>query len=137
MIIDQLNVFFDDVAVAASKNSTALPTSIYSGRFPQKCNISVLVKGANAANVTFAVKVQESEDNAAFTDVATFSLVKKPALAGFLTFKLPEQTKQKFVRLSYTATGTVTGLTIFAAVTRDDFQPYSPGQYVDHGKVYA
>lgn len=140
MIIDQLCVFFDSVAVAASGASAGLPVNIYSGRF-EPANIAVLVKGVNTTVVTFTIKAQESDDNNAYTDVASYTLTKNPGAASLAMLRLPSLTRKRYIRLSYTATaagaGVVTGLTIFAGVTLDGFEPYESGQYIDAGKVVA
>ena len=134
MIIDQLCVFFDNAAAAASASSPGINVSPYAGR-NEPVNITVILSGVGTGSL--AVKLQESADNAAFTDVSTFNLEKTDAAGASLTFALPYPVKKKFVRLSYALTGTPAGLKVFGAVTRDHFAPYSAGQYIDHGKVVA
>ena len=136
MIIDQFCVFFDNVDAAATADSPGVNVSPYAGR-DEPVNITVILSGSNGGTASLAVKLQESDDNAAFTDVSTYTLAKPDAAGASLAFALPYPVKKKFVRLSYALTGTPAGLKVFAAVTRDHFAPYAEGQYIDHGKVVA
>ena len=136
MIVDQFGVFFDNVAAVAAGTSAVVNVSPYAGR-GEPVNVSLIVTGANAAAVSLAVKLQESADGSAFTDVASYNLNKPDAAGAVLAFNLPYMVKKQFVRLTYALTGAVTGLKVFAAVTRDHFAPYDQGQYIDHGKVVA
>ena len=134
MIIDNFGVFFDDAAAAANANGKSVPTMNYLGR-GEAVNVTVLLRGNNAASVSMAVKLQESQDDSTFTDVASFTLVKPDAQASVLGFRLPQNFKGKFMRVAYTLTGAPAGLTVFAAVTRDHFAPYAEGQFIDRGVV--
>jgi hypothetical protein len=136
MILDQFCIFFDSVAAAATALSTPVNVSPYAGR-DQPVNVTVTLSGSNGGTAKLAVTLQESDDKAAWADVATFNLDKPDDLAAVLVFALPYATSKKFVRLSYALTGTPDGLTIFAGVTRDHFAPYAAGQYIDRGKVVA
>jgi hypothetical protein len=143
MIIDQLNVFFNSVASAASANSASIPLMSYMGR-NEPVNVTFLAQGPNVKPATFAVKVQESDDNSAFSDVASFNLVKDDALPSVLVFALPYPLKKRYVRLAYTLTlagsgetATATSFTVWAGVTRDHFAPYGKGQYINAGKEVA
>ncbi len=133
MIIDRFSVFFDDEAVAASMTSRALGLMPYAGR--GELFISLLIKGANTGAVSFAVTVQESENGAAFTDVGAYTVEKPDGAAVMRAIRLPAAAKLGKVRLSVAATGTVTGLTLFAGVTREHFAPYDEGLYLNAGKA--
>lgn len=135
MIIDQFGVFFDDTAAAASMTSNVVNFQPYAGR-EDPIYISLLAKGANAAAVSYAVTVQESEDGATFTDVATATITKPDAAPVLKAIRLPVEVREKHVRLSIAVTGAADG-TVFAAVTRDHFAPYDEGLYIDAGKVVA
>jgi hypothetical protein len=136
MITDQFGVFFDDEAAAATMTSQAVRFMPYAGR-EDPIYVSLLARGANAAAVTFAVTVQESADNSTFTDVGAYSLSKPDAAAALAVIRLPLAVKEKHVRLSVAVTGTVTGVTLFAGVTREHFAPYDDGLYIDKGRVIA
>ncbi|GHV58242.1 hypothetical protein FACS189460_5750 [Deltaproteobacteria bacterium] len=136
MIIDQFGVFFDNVAAVAAGTSGTVNVSPYAGR-DNPINVTMIVTGANAAAVSLAVTLKESDDGTTFTDVAVYNLAKPDGAGAVLVFSLPYMVKKKFVRLTYALTGAVTGLKVFAAVTRDHFAPYDKGQYIDHGKVVA
>jgi hypothetical protein len=141
MIIDNFGVFFNDVAAASSMTSAVVNVSPYAGR-DDPTYITLLTKGPNAGKtVTYTVKIQQSEDNSTFTDVETFTLSKPDAQAVLEVVRLPLRVTQPFVRLSAAATvasgGSLTGVTLFAAVTRDHFAPYSKGQFINRGTVVA
>ena len=135
MILDQFCMFFDNVAAAASADSQAINVSPLAGR-DEPINITVILTGAGPASMY--ISVQESDDkNSGFADAASFVLEKTGPAGAVLSIALPLAAKKKFVRLSYTLTGTPTGLKVFAGVTRDHIAPYAPGQYIDRGKVVA
>lgn len=134
MITDKFCIFFSNKTAAASDNSEVVSVSPWAGR-DDPVNVTVVVSGANSAAVSLAVKVQESEDGAAFTDVATFNVSKPDALGAVGVFALPYALKRRKIRLSYTLTGSATGLTVWAGITREHFAPYEKGLYIDRGKV--
>jgi hypothetical protein len=134
MILDQLSIFSDNVAmIAPSAVSSAISVSPFSGR-DEPVNVTVLLNGPNATSVSLAVTLQESDDNM-YGDVATFYMKKPDAAGAIMSFAIPRATKKKFVRLRYALTGSPDGLKVFAAVTRDHFAPYAEGQFIDAGKV--
>jgi hypothetical protein len=122
-------MFFANVAAAASADSRAVNVSPLAGR-DEPLNITIILTGAGPSSMY--VSVQESDDkNSGFADVGSFVLDKTGAAGGVLPIAMPRAVKKKFVRLSYTLTGTPAGLKVFAAVTRDHIAPYAPGQYID------
>lgn len=135
MIIDDFGVFFDDTTAATSMTSKALPFMPYAGR-GEPIIVSFLAKGANTGAVTYTVSVQQSEDNATFTTVGSFTISKPNAAPVLKAIRLPEGVWRRYVRLSIAATGPVSG-TVFAAITRDHFAPYDEGLYIDGGRVVA
>ena len=134
MIIDQFNVFFDDAPAAASMTGKVVDFQPYAGR-EDPIYITLLVKGANAA--TFTVHVQQSKDKAAFTAAGSFTMTKAANTAGIKVIRLPVAVEAKYVRLAADVSGSVAGVTLFAAITRDHFAPYAEGLYIDAGKVVA
>lgn len=135
MIIDQFGVFFDDAAASGSMTSEGLTFMPYAGR-GEPIIVSFLAKGANASAVTYTVNVQQSEDNATFATAGSFTISKPNAAPVLKAIRLPEGVWRRYVRLSISATGPVSG-TVFAAITRDHFAPYDEGQYIDAGRVVA
>lgn len=135
MIIDEFGVFFDDDAASGSMTSRALPFMPYTGR-GEPIIVSFLAKGTNPSAVTYTVSVQQSEDDAAFTTVGSFTISKPDTTPVLKAIRLPEGVWLRYVRLSIAATGPVSG-TVFAAITRDHFAPYDEGQYIDAGRVVA
>ena len=129
MIFDQLGMFFDGATLAATGTGAAIRVMPRIGR-SEVANIVVCVAGTSTAN-TLTIKVQESADNSAFTDVATYTLTKATAKAAIAVIPIPRETKAEFIRLTYAATGTVTGSTVTAGITRGDVVPYEKGLWVD------
>ena len=138
MIIDQFNVFSDNVAVTATGNSNAVQLMPYMGRGEQQY-ITVLVKTAYSAGATVSVGLQECDTaTGTFTDVASGFTLPSPTKAGsLLIFSLPANTAKPFLRLKYTVTGTPAAGNLFAFIGPEQFAPYSAGQFVDAGKVVA
>lgn len=136
MITDKFCIFFNNKTAAASDNSSVVSVSPWAGR-DDPVNVTVVVSGANAAAVSLAVKVQQSEDGTTFHDVASFNVSKPDALGAVGVFALPYALKDRKIRLAYTLTGTATGLTVWAGITREHFAPYEKGLYIDKGKVAA
>lgn len=134
MITDNFGVFFEG-AIAASATSPSIEIMPYMGRGEPRI-ITVQVAGGTAAN-TIALTLAQSTDNTTFTTAATYSFTKVAGRNGIFSFSLPMDIKGEFVRLAYSASGTITGVTIFAGFTRDHFAPYSEGQFIDSGRVVA
>ena len=143
MIIDQLNIFFDNTTGAAGANGASIPLMPYMGR-DEPVNVTFLARGPNVKPATLVVTLQESDDNSTFSDVVSFTVSKKDALPAVLVFALPYSLTKRYVRLKYTLalassgeTATAAGFTIWSGVTRDYFAPYAKGQYIDRGQVVA
>ena len=136
MIIDQFGVFFDAVAATASMTGKVVNCNNYAGR-EDPVYITVVARGANTAAVTYTVNVQHSENGSAFTTVGTYTIAKPNAAPAIKAIRLPADVRFRNVRLTVTATGTLTGQTLFAAVTQDHFAPYAEGQFINAGKVVA
>ena len=138
MIIDQFNVFTDNLAVTATGNSNTVQLMPYMGRAEQ-LYITVLVKTAYSAGAGVSVGLQECDTaTGTFVDVVSGLTLPTPTKAGaLLVFSLPANTAKSFLRLKYTITGTPTTGKLFAAIGPEQFAPYSAGQYVKAGKVVA
>ena len=137
MIIDQLNVFTDNIAVKNSATSPALPVMPFLGK-GEPVNVTVVVTEPYAAAATLTVGVQEADTELGpYTVLATYTFPGINKAGATLTFPLPKSLKKKLVALVYTVTGTTTTGKLFAAVTRDTLQPYEAGQYIKNGKVVA
>ncbi len=135
MITDNFATFFDNAPAAATGTGAKVHVMPYVGR-GEPVTVTALVKGPNAAAVNLTLTLKESDDGTTFTDVATFKLAKPDKLSAVAAFALPLDTAgKKYVRLDYALTGTATGLTVWAGVTRDHFAPYAKGQYLDGKEV--
>lgn len=132
MILDQLNVFFDEVKATSGMTSKALSFTPYAGR---NCPvyIALFAKGKTAGD--FTVEVQQSSDNKEFSTVETVSIKKTDTSPLLNTFQVPLGVKEPYVRLK--VAGTVEGLTLFAGLSRDQMLPYDTGLYRNKGQVVA
>ena len=139
MIIDNFNVFSDNVAVAAG-NSNVVNVMPFIGR-GEPVHVAVCVTG-NVNNLTsLTVKLQQADSAAGtFTDVGaglTLTLAELKAGNGF-RFELPDNVIKPALRLNYTIAGTVpTTGKLFAAITRDTRLGWAAGQRIDKGRVVA
>ncbi len=137
MIIDQLCVFSDNVAVKASGNSASFPVASFLGK-ASPVIVSVAVTEVYPATATLKIEVQESNDNSTFTAVGGIDAPKaKLTRVGAFSFILPATLRGKFIRLAYTVGGTPATGKLWAGITRDEFSGYEPGQYIKAGKVVA
>ena len=139
MIIDNLNVFSDNVAVAAG-NSNVVNVMPFLGR-GEPVNVAVCVT-SNINNLTsLTVKLQQADSAAGtFADVGaglTLTLAELKAGNTF-RFELPDNAVKPALRLNYTIAGTApTAGRLFAAITRDTRLNWAPGQRIDKGRVVA
>ena len=137
MIIDQLNVFTDNIDVKSSANSPVVPVMPFLGK-GEPVNVTVVVTEPYSAAATLTVGVTEADTTMGpFTTLATYAFPGINKAGATLTFPLPKNLKKKYVSLTYTITGTTSTGKLFAAVTRDALQPYEAGQYIKNGKVVA
>lgn len=134
MITDNFGVFFEG-ALSASTTSPVIPIMPYMGRGEPRI-ITVKVSGGTTSN-TIGLTLSQSDNGTTFTTAATYSYTKAAGVDSIFSFSLPLDFKGKYVRMNYTASGTVTGASIFAGFTRDHFAPYSEGQFIDAGQVIA
>jgi hypothetical protein len=59
-----------------------------------------------------------------------------------VTIALPRTVTQPYLRMTGAATavgegGAITGITVWAGITEEDYEPYVKGLYIDKGKVIA
>ena len=138
MIIDQFNVFTDNVAVTATANSNVVKLMDYVGRGEQ-LYVTVVVRTAYSAGAGVAVALQECDSaTGTFATVVSGISLPTPTKAGSLiVFSLPANTAKPYLRLAYTVTGTPTTGKLSAFISPEQFAPYSAGQFIDAGKVVA
>lgn len=137
MLIDQFNVFTDNIAVRTTATSSTIPVMPFLGK-GEPVNVTIVVTEAYAATATLTVGVQEGDsDLGPFTVLGTHAFPGITKAGATLSFSLPKHLKKKFVNLAYTVTGATATGKLFAAVTRDGLQPYEAGQYIKDGKVVA
>ena len=136
MIIDNLNVFSDNVAVA-SGDSSPVNVMPFLGR-GEPVSVTVCLAGDISGLTKLTVKLQQADSAAeAFADTGaglTLTTEDLKTCRAF-RFELPDNVTKPALRLSYTATGS--GGTIFAAMTRDVRLPWAKGQMIDSGRVVA
>ncbi len=139
MIIDNFNVFSDNVAVAAG-NSNVVSVMPFLGR-GEPVNVTLCVTKDVNNLTSLTVKLQQSDTpTGAFADVGsgiTLTLAELKAGNTF-RFELPDNAVKPSLRLNYTIAGTApsTGK-LFAAITRDSLLGFAVGQKINKGKVVA
>ncbi len=139
MIIDNLSIFSDNVAVAAG-NSAVVQVMPFLGKGePVYVSLTVSDEINNLTSLT--VKLQQADTpTGAFADTGaglTLSLAELQESKSF-RFEIPDNAKKPCLRLNYTLAGTApTAGTLFAAMARDGQNGYEAGQYLDKGKAVA
>lgn len=143
MIIDDNNVFLDGPITASGisdpvpLNSLTLP-----GRMgPLPLTIKATEDFDNLTSLELTLQTAHS-DTCPYTDLpgGTITIplaeLKVGTILGW-TF-LPRNVRQSWLRLKYTVNGTApTKGKLFAAVTREQDQPYEDALYIDKGRVVA
>ena len=137
MIIDDFNVFSDNVAVAAG-NSNVINVMPFLGR-GEPVNVTLCVTSDVNNLTSLTVKLQQADTPAGtFADVGagvTLTLAELKAGKAF-RFELPDNAIKPSLRLNYTITGTApTKGKLFAAITSDAYLGWAPGQMIDKGRV--
>ena len=137
MIIDNLNVFFDNVAVAAG-NSAVVRVMPFLGR-GEPVNVTVCVTSDVNNLTSLTMKLQQADTAiGTFTDCGTgLTLTLAELKAGnAFRFDLPDNAVKPCLRLNCTVTGTAPSAgKMFAAITRDMRLGWAPGQMIDKGRV--
>lgn len=142
MLLDDNTVLLDSVPVlgaAVTGKAIALNALQFPGRaepIPVTANVSETFAGGTS--VTFKLTQSDKQDGT-YTDVpgssATLALsdLTKGKTIGWRY--LPFGTSKPWLKMVATPTGTFTAGKVFAAVVREDDQPYVPGMYIDKGVV--
>ena len=139
MLIDNFNVFSDNVAVAAG-NSSVVNVMPFLGR-GEPVNVTVCVTGTVNNLTSLTVKLQQADaPGGTFSDVGpglTLTLAELKA-GNCFRFELPDNAIKPSLRLNYTITGTApTQGKMFTAITRDSRLGWATGQRIDKGRVVA
>jgi hypothetical protein len=139
MITDKFGLFFDNAAAAASMTSAVINIKKFAGR-QDPVNITIMVNGPETSGADVEIELQQSPDNATFTTLTTVT-ISNPALNQVVSIALPRATTEPYLRMTGVATaadgGAITGITVWAGVTEEDYEPYAKGMYIDKGKVIA
>jgi hypothetical protein len=134
MITDQLACFFDNTTMAATMTSSVVYVMPYAGR---EDPIYVSVQMPDAVAGSFTLTLQESADNSTWTDVQAYTITVDVAGPFLTMLRLPLRLKEENIRFTVAGATDFAGKAIFVGVTRDDFEPYAKGLYIDAGKVVA
>jgi hypothetical protein len=140
MITDKFGLFFDNAAAAASMTSAVINIKKFAGR-QDPVNITIMVKGPDTSVANATLNLQQSADNATFTTVTTL-VIPNPGLNQVVTIALPRTVAQPYLRMTgavvkVESSDVITGITVWAGVTEEDYEPYAKGMYIDKGKVIA
>ena len=139
MILDDNLIFLDGASLTTTVTSNAVPlTSLMKpGRAEPIC-VFCKVTEAGAGGTSIAIKLTESDTEAGvYSDVPgsaetvlTAALVKDSKI--YLRW-LPGGVSKQWLKISVTATGIYTAGKLFAAIVREDEQPYEAGMFIDKG----
>ena len=139
MIIDNFNVFSDNVAVAAGNSSVVNVMPCLGRGEPVNVTVSTSKNVNNLTSLT--VKLQQADSaGGTFTDVGSGITLTLAELQSGNTFRfeLPDNAIKPALRLNYTIAGTAPTMgKLFAAITRDVQLNYATGQKIDKGRVVA
>jgi hypothetical protein len=139
MITDKFGLFFDNAAAAASMTSAAVPVNRFAGR-EDPVNVTIVVKGPDASGANVTLNLQQSADGTTFTTVSTV-VIPNPGANQVVTISLPRAVTGPYLRMTGAAVaitnGAIAGITVWAGVTEEDYEPYVAGLYIDKGKVIA
>ena len=142
MLLDDNTVLLDSAPVqgaAVTGKAIALNALQFPGRsepIPVTANVSETFAGGTS--ITFKLTQSDTQDGT-YTDVPASSVTL--ALVDLTKGKtigwryLPFGTSKPWLKMVATPTGTFTAGKVFAAVVREDDQPYAAGMYIDKGVV--
>ena len=141
MLIDQSLVSIDNKAVSTAITGEAVAlTSFFSPGREEPIPLCVKMTEDAAGGTALNIKLQEAEsENGTYEDVPGASIshalavLKTGALLGWRF--LPAAVSKPWLKVVVTPQGTFTAGKIFAALVREDPQPYAAGMHIDGGKV--
>lgn len=135
MITDQFNIFFEGELVD-NKESSGVYIMPYAGRSAKAYLSIVTTQGYNPGSKLEFIIQEADEKDGEYTDLVKLEFKDHEDPGSLLSFRLPDNISKKFIRLKAEVTGATQGA-VFAGLTMDTSQPYSPGQFVDKGQVMA
>lgn len=140
MLVDS-NLVLKEGAVTATGSGD--PVGLTSLQIPGKGDpipFAFKVTETFAGGTSVAFKLQQSDaKDGTYADVegSGFTMTQAALVVGARApiKYLPRGVTKQWIKLAYTVTGSFTAGKIFAALTREDHEPYEAGQYIDGGKV--
>lgn len=146
MIIDSNLVLVDSAALSGTVTSNVV--GLTSLKKPGKFDAIPIYFGCTgdvAGGTSIAVKLQQSDTSSGeFADVPGSSMtllladLQAIAAGGHAPYKyLPRGVTKPWIKMVVTATGTFTGGKFFAAIMREDDEPYEEGFYIDRGVDFS
>lgn len=143
MLIDSNAVLLDSAAItdeAVTGPAVGLTSLMKPGRAEPIPIVAKVVEADFAGGTSVAFKLtQSATEDGSYTDVpgSTVSVVLADLKVGKkIGWRfLPAGTDKPWLKMVATPTGTFTAGKVFAAVVREDDQPYEAGMYIDGGVV--
>ncbi|MCD7984136.1 MAG: hypothetical protein LUG19_07775 [Desulfovibrio sp.] len=140
MLVDS-NLVLKEGAVTAT--GAGDPVGLTSLRIPGKGEpvpfaFKVTESFAGGTSVAFKLQQSASRDGSyADVDGSEFTLATAALTVGARApvKYLPRGVTKPWLKLAWTVTGSFTAGKIFAALAREDIEPYEAGQYIDGGRV--
>lgn len=143
MIIDDNAVLIDGVAItdaAVTGPAVGLTSLLKPGRAEPIHVVAKVMDADFAGGTSIAFKLQQSDtEDGTYNDVpgSSISVVLADLTAGkSIGWRfLPPGVSKPWIKMVATPTGTFTAGKVFAAVVREEEQPYEDGMYIDAGMV--
>ncbi|MCH5278079.1 MAG: hypothetical protein J1E80_09670 [Desulfovibrionaceae bacterium] len=140
MILDDNLVFLDGAALTetAASGPVALNALFRPGTSHGHIPLVIMVSEEATGGDSLELKLEEADSaDGGFSEVATLSVpaaeLKPGARVGWR--HLPHAVTKGWIRLTVTPSGSFSSGKIFAALTREDAQPYSHGMYKNAGRA--
>lgn len=140
MILDDNLVFLDgaDLTETATSEPVALNSLFRPGTSHDHIPMVIMLSEAAEGGDSLELKLEEADSaDGGFSEVATLSVPAAELAPGARIGwrHLPHGVTKGWIRLTVTPSGSFSAGKIFAALTREDEQPYAEGMFINAGKV--
>ena len=143
MILDDNLVFLDgaDLTETAASEPVALNSLFRPGTSHDHIPMVILLSEAAEGGDSLELKLEEADSaDGGFSEVATLSVPAAELAQGAAGARigwrhLPHAVTKPWLKLTVTPSGSFSAGKIFAALTREDEQPWSGGMFINAGKV--
>ena len=142
MLLDDNLVFFDGVALTDESTSDPVPLNALfrPGRYHDAIPMVVMLTEAPEGGTGITLKLQQADESkGAYGDVpgASMTILLADMVQGenIGWRSLPAGVTKPWMRMVVTPDGSFTAGKLFAAITREEMQPYGEGLYINAGET--